>query len=468
MQTPSPDNSPQPQQRREPLRWMAAAALLLAFLSICCIAQAVTFLLAPRNQRSNLDLRSKLLADYRLWDINLSLPGIGQEVPNAQAADIATATSVALLGTATPVIVGAAPTAELAIVPPVANAPTPTLPGVGGVGTVPPAPTATPPVIAGGGSTRTPTNAATSTPTESDATAVATTRTTIAATPTNTRESQNSTKTPTNVPPTIPATDKPDATTPPTKEPTKEPTTAPPNDTPRPTTAQPTNPPPPPATDTPKPTVKPTDKPSKTATPTVAPTATATRAPTATATRAPTATATRAPTPTNTPAPTPTNTPAPTPTDTPTPTPTNTPAPTPTDTPVPTPTPTVGIIDISKAPSADPTTNGAPFRYTITITNRTGAPLDVTSIQDTADLPFTVNNCGSPQGGACIPPIGPGLPSNWTGPVTLPNNGSMQLFIDGSFNGVTSGSQVCNTRFTVTTSAGSPPPFDSTACVTVN
>ncbi|HET9221533.1 MAG TPA: hypothetical protein VFO07_03470, partial [Roseiflexaceae bacterium] len=147
---------------------MAAAALLLAFLSICCIAQTVTFLLAPRNQRSNLDLRSKLLADYAPWNIDLPLPGIGPEVPAAQAADLATATSVALLGTPTPVIVGAAPTAELAIVPPVANAPTPTL---AGAGTVPPAPTATFPA-AGGGVTRTPTRGPTSTPTENEATAV--------------------------------------------------------------------------------------------------------------------------------------------------------------------------------------------------------------------------------------------------------------------------------------------------------
>jgi hypothetical protein len=157
----------------------------------------------------------------------------------------------------------------------------------------------------------------------------------------------------------------------------------------------------------------------------------------------------------------------PTPTDTPVPTPTDTPAPTPTDTPVPTPTPTVGTINVSKVGNPDPTTNGAPFQYIITITNNTGGPIDVTSIQDTADLLFTVNNCSSPQGGACIPPIGPGAPSNWTGPITLPNNGSMQLLIDGSFSGVTPGSSVCNTTFTVTTSAGSVT-RNGTACVTVN
>ena len=47
MQTPASDETTQ-KSRREPLRWLAAAALLLAFLSICCVAQAVTFLLAPQ------------------------------------------------------------------------------------------------------------------------------------------------------------------------------------------------------------------------------------------------------------------------------------------------------------------------------------------------------------------------------------------------------------------------------------
>jgi hypothetical protein len=127
----------------------------------------------------------------------------------------------------------------------------------------------------------------------------------------------------------------------------------------------------------------------------------------------------------------------------------------------------VGTIDVSKAPSANPTTNGVPFRYTLTITNRTGAPIDVTNIQDIVDDPFTVNTCLSPQGGTCNPAFGPGVPSIWAGPITLSDNASMQLFIDGSFSGVTAGSTVCNLTFTVTTSAGSETRTD-TACVIVN
>ncbi|HEX5692358.1 MAG TPA: hypothetical protein VFX76_20220, partial [Roseiflexaceae bacterium] len=125
MRTPSSDDTTQ-KSRREPLRWLAIAALLLAFLSICCVAQIVTFLMAPRNRVSDLDLRSKILADYAPWDINIPLPGIAPDVPAAQAADRATATSLALAGTPTAVIVGIAPTAELPFVPPVDNAPLPT------------------------------------------------------------------------------------------------------------------------------------------------------------------------------------------------------------------------------------------------------------------------------------------------------------------------------------------------------
>jgi hypothetical protein len=122
---------------------------------------------------------------------------------------------------------------------------------------------------------------------------------------------------------------------------------------------------------------------------------------------------------------------------------------------------------VIKSPSADPTTNGAPFQYIITITNNTGGSIDVTRIEDTADVSFTAINCNSPQGGACIPPIGPGLPSVWTGSFTLANTSSMQLVIDGSFAGVTPGSSVCNTTFTITTSAGSIT-RNNTACVIVN
>src|SRR6185436_18215038 len=126
MQTPSSDKTTRTRQR-EPLRWLAAAALLLAFVSICCVGQTVTLLLAPHDQLSMLDLLSKDRADYSPWTIALLLPGIAPEVPRAQAADLATSTSVAQRGTPTPLIVGAAPTAELDIVPEVASAPTPTL-----------------------------------------------------------------------------------------------------------------------------------------------------------------------------------------------------------------------------------------------------------------------------------------------------------------------------------------------------
>src|SRR5690554_2684830 len=101
---PSSDKTTPTQRRREPLRWLAAAALLLAFLSICCVAQTVTFLMTPRNQRSALDLLSKNLADYSVWTSGLSLPAIGPEVPQAIAADLATVT---------PSGPGALPTAEL-------------------------------------------------------------------------------------------------------------------------------------------------------------------------------------------------------------------------------------------------------------------------------------------------------------------------------------------------------------------
>src|SRR6266508_1042618 len=155
MQTPSSDKTTQT-QRREPLRWLTAAALLLAFLSICCVAQVVTFVLAPRNQHSDLDLRSKSFADYAPWSA-LPLPGVAPEVPRVQAAELATATTIAQRGTPTPVIVGVAPTAELAIVPAVAGAPTPT---PAGVLAIQPTPTATTGAIAGGAPTNTPTTRA--------------------------------------------------------------------------------------------------------------------------------------------------------------------------------------------------------------------------------------------------------------------------------------------------------------------
>jgi hypothetical protein len=76
-----------------------------------------------------------------------------------------------------------------------------------------------------------------------------------------------------------------------------------------------------------------------------------------------------------------------------------------------------------------------------------------------------VIDCVSPQGGSCIAAIGPGAPSNWTGPITLQDGEFMELWINGSFSGP--GSPVCNSTFTVNTSAG-PLTRNNSACVTVN
>jgi hypothetical protein len=268
-------------------------------------------------------------------------------------------------------------------------------------------------------------------------------------------------------------TNKPDATNTPRPQATDTPQPQPQaTDTPQPQPqATDTPQPQPQATDTPQPQATNTPKPppDKTNTPKPTATLTPTRAPTITPTRAPTVTPTRAPTvtPTNTqvPSPTPTDTPVPpTPTDTPVP-------PTPTDTPIPpSPTPTVGTINVSKVGSPDPATNGAQFEYRLTITNRTGAPITVTQIDDTTDASFTVINCYDTQSlGSCAPPIGPGIQFSWFASpgVPLANNASMEFVIEGNFAGVTPGSQVCNRNFRVITSVGSETRND-TACVIVN
>ena len=76
-QTPSP-NKTTPTKQREPLRWLIPAALLLLFLSICCIGQVVIVVLSPRDEASNLNLLSKDLADYSPWEIQLRLPPIAR------------------------------------------------------------------------------------------------------------------------------------------------------------------------------------------------------------------------------------------------------------------------------------------------------------------------------------------------------------------------------------------------------
>ncbi len=124
-----------PTRRRDPLRWIALGALLLAFVLICCVSQVVTYLMTPRNQASDLDLLSKNQADYSVWLDELWLPNIGPEVVEAIASDLATPT---------PGEVAALPAVPLEVVPAVPGAPTPTPAGVNPViVTLTPTPTVT-------------------------------------------------------------------------------------------------------------------------------------------------------------------------------------------------------------------------------------------------------------------------------------------------------------------------------------
>src|SRR3982751_2799074 len=84
-QTPSP-NKTTPTERREPLRWVIPAALLLLFLSICCIGQVIIAILSPRNEASQLNLLSKDMADYSPWEQLLKFPPIAPGAAAAQAA----------------------------------------------------------------------------------------------------------------------------------------------------------------------------------------------------------------------------------------------------------------------------------------------------------------------------------------------------------------------------------------------
>ena len=121
-QTPSP-NKTTPTKRREPLRWLIPAALLLLFLSICCIGQVVIMILSPRDQASNLNLLSKDLADYNPWKIQLKLPPIAPGAAAAQAADRATETARATLSP-TPLIIANVATSEVIVIAAPQNAPT--------------------------------------------------------------------------------------------------------------------------------------------------------------------------------------------------------------------------------------------------------------------------------------------------------------------------------------------------------
>src|SRR6266536_3266149 len=137
-QTPSP-NKETPTKRREPLRWLIPAALLLLFLSICCIGQVVIVILSPRNEASNLNLLSKDMADYSPWKILLKFPPIAPGAAAAQAADRATEAAQALLSP-TPQVVAKVPTSEVIVIAAPQNAPT-TTPGSA---LITPQPTVTP------------------------------------------------------------------------------------------------------------------------------------------------------------------------------------------------------------------------------------------------------------------------------------------------------------------------------------
>jgi hypothetical protein len=82
--------------------------------------------------------------------------------------------------------------------------------------------------------------------------------------------------------------------------------------------------------------------------------------------------------------------------------------------------------------------------YTIRITNNTGGPVTISQIQDTFTA-FTVTQCQSPRGGSCtLPIIQPGTVT-WTGSVPLLNrNQTMDLEIQGVFNGAPVGAPACN------------------------
>ena len=442
MQTPSSDKTTQT-QRREPLRWLAAAALLIAFLSICCVSQTVSFLLAPRNASSNLDLLSNNHADYKPWGVRLPIPAIPPQVPAAQAAERAGQTAVALQSSPTPVIVGALPTAELAIVPPALNAPTPT---PAGVLVFQPSPTTTPRVIASGPTPRPSNTSAPANPTSTSTeqgtlTPSATPISPTPVSPTPTRAA------PTNTPSEVPAVDTP---VPPTRTPRQPDTPVPPTDTsvpPTDTSVPPTSttvPPtdtsvPPTPTNTPEP---PPPPPTRTFTPVPPP-------PTKTFTPVP-----PPPTKTFTPVP-PTSTPTTAPTNTPTPTtaPTNTP--TPTTVPTDTPTPVPGGVQVTKQVSPPNGPNPQNVTYTIRIINNSGATITLTRIEDNMNpvnpFPFTGSACIGPDGLPC--PIPPSPPGDWVwqGTFSLADTGTATMTIRGQFARLPSG-------------GGTPTPTPQTYC----
>jgi len=111
----------------EPLRWIIASALLLALLSICCVAEIVTRALIPRDLATALNLLSKDRADYSPWLVPPGLAAIPPELAAAEASERATATSVAL-APQRPDPAGRRECAEIQtpVMPPAPDAPTPT------------------------------------------------------------------------------------------------------------------------------------------------------------------------------------------------------------------------------------------------------------------------------------------------------------------------------------------------------
>ena len=449
-QTPSPARAERARQP-EPLRWIIASALLLALLSICCVAEIVTRALIPRDLATALNLLSKDRADYRPWLLPPGLAAIPPEVAAAEAAERATATSVALRGTPTVPVVGSVPTIQVPVVPPALDAPTPT---PGDVLIVEP-PTVTPRPV-GSLPTNTPVIATiepfTNTPTQPPLAQPTATNTTLPESQPTTTAQPPATGIPQPTDTPVPASPTVRLSPVPTRTPAPVPTDTPiplPTEAPTPVpTATFTPVPPTPVPPTPVPPIPvpptPTFTPSLTPTPTFTPSLT--------------------PTPTETLTPTPTETPTPTPTETLTPTPTEAPSPTPTEAPSPTPVPDVRV---TKSAAPNLVQVGQTITWTIEVRNTGTTPVTVTRIDDTFEYggptAFTISSCNSPQGGSCE--VGPfGTSATWTGTVTLAPEQSMQLLISGGFTSqpLSDSNARCNIRWEVyvmgigTISSGSP------------
>ena len=489
-QTPS-SNKTTPTERREPLRWLIPAALLLLFLSICCIGQVVIVILSPRNEASNLNLLSKDMADYSPWEQLLKFPPIAPGAAAAQAADRATEMAQSLLSP-TPLALAQVPTSEVIVIAEPQNAPT-TTPGSA---LVTPLPTVTPRPAALG-PTETPVIGIVPPVPTSVPTLVAIvpppTETPRPPTLTQTPVSNGSQPTRTNTPAPATTTNSPepiDTSTPanvgrtPTREPPADTNTPVPppadTDTPVPPPADTDTPVPPPAdTDTPVPpphnnTDTPVPPPTRTLTP-VPPTRTPTPVP-------PTATHTLTPVP-----PTATNTPTatdtPTATNTPTATSTSTPTNTPTATPLPSCVAVGGTLTIAKIASNYTPNVGQDISYTICITNATGAQVLIKDIQDSLpnewfwgspSCSFTAVPSRSDL--ACSPP---GSVNGWSvswgnptlgQPVMLNPGDRIDLIITGSYQGAGAlpGQQKCNrvgSDYNVTLWDNSVRPGNNDACV---